>query len=188
MAKRAYILLAHGFEEVEALTPADYLRRAGAETELIAVEDLKTIGSHAVAVTADRLLDGALLRESLPDLIVIPGGLKGSRAIAASEYARKLTKKVYEAGGLVGAICAAPALALGSWGMLEGKSFTCYPNMERDFDGADKARFISERVVNSDSIITARGAGAAEEFSFALIGALFGEEAALAVKEAVVAR
>ncbi|MBN2628099.1 MAG: DJ-1/PfpI family protein [Spirochaetales bacterium] len=176
--KRVALLLADGFEEVEAITPADFLRRAGVEVILTGVEGLSVTGGHDITVEADMTLDE--LPDSL-DGVVIPGGMPGAANIAASSDAMKLIKRVYNDSELVGAICAAPAVVLGEAGLLEGREFTCYPGFESRVTGA---RHSEERVVKDSNIITSRGAGSAAEFALALVEYLVGREKAKELKKA----
>jgi len=169
--KKALVLLADGFEEVEAVTPIDYLRRAGIEVTVAATGgDVFVTGSHGLTVKA-----GALAGE-VPaagwDAVICPGGLPGSTNLAASpETAHALTAAA-KAGKLVCAICAAPAVVLSPLGLLEGKTFTGYPGTETGVTGA---RYSQEKVVRDGGLITSRGAGTAGLFACAIISALLGE-------------
>jgi 4-methyl-5(b-hydroxyethyl)-thiazole monophosphate biosynthesis len=170
--KNACVLLADGFEEVEALTPVDYLRRAGIEVTTIGLTGLEPLGGHGVAVRADRGAD-ALMADY--DCVVVPGG-KGSENIAASREAVALVKRQAAAGKPVAAICAAPVVVLHeACGILAGRRFTCYPGLEARVTGAT---FVGERVVVDGTLVTARGAGCAGEFARAIVGVLLGAEAA----------
>ena len=174
--KRACVLLAEGFEEVEALTPVDYLRRAGVEVTVLGIGGATVRGAHDILVAADAPIEGAPTGKGAWDLVVVPGGGPGSRNIAASAEARNLIIAQFSAGGLVGAICAAPAVVLhAACGMLAGFRWTGYPGTEGAVTGAE---FVAERVVVDGNLITARAAGCAGEFSRALVAALVGEEEA----------
>lgn len=176
---RVVIFLADGFEEVEAITPADYLRRAGVEIILAGVGTDTPIGSRGIRVIADIAVEDL---KGIPDGVVLPGGMPGSRNLAASEHVNRLSREVMRTGGLVASICAAPALALGSFGVLKGRNFTCYPGFEEHVsDGI----FSNKRVVIDGNLITSRGAGTAGDFSIALIRYLEGDEAADKIAEAV---
>ena len=181
--KRACVILAEGFEEVEALTPVDYLRRAGVEVRTLGVGGRSIRGGHDIVVEADAVLgEGEDGWRRDWDLVVVPGGGGGSKNIAASAEARALISAQFASGGLLGAICAAPAVVLhGALGILRGRRFTGYPGTEKDVSGAT---FSAERVVVDGNLITARAAGCAGEFSQALVSALVGEPAAadLAIK------
>lgn len=176
---RIGIFLADGFEEVEAITPIDYLRRAGINVSLIGVNSVNPIGSHGLEISADTLAEEM---HSLPDGIVLPGGMPGAANLAASGKVANITRAVMRAKGLVASICASPALALGSFGVLEGKSFTCFPGMENQ---VSNGRFQSKRVVVDGNLITSRAAGTAGEFSIEIIRYLLGDIRANRIAESV---
>ncbi len=171
--KRACILLAEGFEEVEALTPADYLRRAGIEVTLVGITSNLVKGSHGIYVQADAGIE-ALWQEY--DAIVLPGGMPGAKNLAENaEVCARIVQQQHE-GKLVAAICAAPAVVLhGACGLLKGKKFTGYPGTE---DSVSGATFVPERVVIDGALITSRGPGTAGEFAIAIIAALENREKA----------
>jgi 4-methyl-5(b-hydroxyethyl)-thiazole monophosphate biosynthesis len=178
MAKKAVVLLAEGFEEVEAVTPIDYLRRAGVEVIVAAAGNGELVtGSHGITVRADTTL-GDLARQGRPapwDAVVLPGGTPGADNLAASAAAGALVKEMAASGKWVCAICASPALVLAPLGLLAGKKFTCYPGMEKKVSGA---HWSGDRVVIDGALITSRGAGTAGHFAAAIIGKLVSEEAA----------
>ena len=164
--------MAEGFEEVEAVTPVDFLRRAGVEVITAGVTGKIVTGSRGVSFTADALVED-LPREL--DGVVIPGGMPGAANVAKSTAAVELVRKLFDEGRLVAAICAAPGVVLGPGGFLKGKRFTCYPGFEKDVKNAS---FCEDRVVVDGNLITSRGPGTAAEFSCALIEYLAGKEAA----------
>lgn len=165
--KKACVLLAEGFEEVEGLTPVDYLRRAGIEVLIVGVDSRDIGGGHAVRIDTDLTIDEI---EGDYDAIIVPGGGLGSKNLAANAEVVKLITRHFAAGKLIAAICAAPAVVLhGACGILTGRRFTGYPGTEKDVQGAT---FVPERVVVDGNLITARGAGVAGEFSMAIIAAL----------------
>ncbi|MDR1839962.1 MAG: DJ-1/PfpI family protein [Treponema sp.] len=185
MSKKAIVLLADGFEEVEAITPIDYLRRAGVEVTIAAVADSLTVKGRwgGLKVTADTPLAG-LAKEGTDgwDAVIVPGGMPGAQNIAASEEAGSLIKKMAVKGKLICAICAAPAVVLFPLGLLSGKKFTCYPGMEEKVSGGE---WSDRRVVVDGNIITSRGAGTAGEFAIAIIEKLLDEAAAKKIADAV---
>jgi 4-methyl-5(b-hydroxyethyl)-thiazole monophosphate biosynthesis len=171
--KKVCVLLADGFEEVEALTPIDYLRRAGLEVVVTGIAERDVTGSHDIRVDADCTLDE--LDEEF-DALVLPGGKRGSANLAADSEVVALVRKTFASGRLVAAICAAPAIVLHKAAdVLKGRRFTGYPGTEADVSGA---RFSTDRVVLDGNLITARSAGCAGEFSIAIIAALLGPEKA----------
>lgn len=169
--KKVLILFADGTEEVEALTPLDYLRRAGAEVTLVGVSGKEQTGSHGITVKTDVSLD-ALDKDVDFDMLVIPGGMPGTNYIEASEKAQALITRAEKDGKFIGAICAAPKI-LGARGILSGKAATCYPGFENNLIGATVE---NKKAVRDGNIITATGAGAANEFALCLIAALCGED------------
>ena len=171
--KKVLILFANGTEEVEALTPLDYLRRAGADVTLVGVGGEYPVGSHKITVKADVPLD-ALDESADFDMLVIPGGMPGTNNIEASEKAQALITRAEKEHKLIGAICAAPKI-LGARGILKGKNATCYPGFENFLVGAEIS---SDKAVRCDNMITATGAGAANEFALMLISALYGDDTA----------
>ena len=175
-----YILLAPGFEEAETLVPADLLRRAGAEVELVSVMENPVLGSHSIAVAADTSLDRVDLDRA--EMIVLPGGGPGYKNLGKEPAVEKLVREAVRRGLWVAAICAAPTL-LGGWGLLEGKSAVCFPGMEAGLANAQAK--MEQSVVVDGKIITGRAAGSAFDFGLALIEALSGREAAEKVRAAV---
>jgi 4-methyl-5(b-hydroxyethyl)-thiazole monophosphate biosynthesis len=171
MAKKAIVLLAEGFEEVEAITPVDYLRRAGIEvTTAAAGRDRQVRGARGVPVTADAILgDLAGKGTASWDAVILPGGMPGASNLAASGETAALVKEMAAAGKVVAAICASPAVVLAPLGLLAGRCFTCFPGME---DRVPGAKWSGDRVVTNGNLVTSRGAGTAGEFAVAIIGKL----------------
>ncbi len=176
-----YLLLADGFEEVEALTPLDLLRRAGAEIATVAIGTEIPTGSHGIRVLCDMNEKDADLAAA--DMLILPGGMPGSLNLDASDFVDRAIREVMKKGGRIAAICAAP-LILGRRGLLEGKTAVCYPGFEKELCGAisDEAR----SVVTDGAITTAKGAGVAFLFGLELIRLLFGEEKAEQIKKSTI--
>lgn len=163
------VLLAEGFEEIEAITVIDTLRRAGIDTLVAAVgAGLSVMGGHGISVTADRLLDEVTTLK--PKMVVLPGGGKGVQNIAASKAARTLTGAASE----IAAICAAPS-ALAEWQLLHGRRATAYPGFEQALSKGG-AIFATANVVEDKNLTTSRGPGTALEFALALVQKLRGTE------------
>lgn len=175
-----YILLAPGFEETEALAPADLLRRAGLETELAALQGEKVTGSHGITVEADTTLDKIDL--SRAEMLVLPGGGVGVKNLGEEPRVEALVQEAVRRDIWVAAICAAPTL-LGRWGYLAEKQAVCYPGMEGELACA-RAR-MDQGVVTDGKVITARAAGSAVDFGLALVSALAGEERAAEVRRGI---
>ena len=181
MIKKVIVLLAEGFEEVEAITPIDYLRRAGIEVTVAAIGNGLTVkGTRGVSVNADMSLREA--GTSSFDAVVIPGGMPGAANLAASKEAGDLIKEMAAGGKLVCAICASPAVVLSPLGLLAGKRFTCYPGME---EKVKDGKWTEEDVVSDGNIITSRAAGTAGKFAVMIIVRLLGESEGDKVAKAV---
>ncbi|MBN2442530.1 MAG: DJ-1/PfpI family protein [Spirochaetales bacterium] len=166
------LLLADGFEEVEAVTPADFLNRAGVDVLLTGVTGSLVTGAHGIAIKAEYTLD------TLPgdlDGVIIPGGMPGSENVAQSDKAVTLIKKLFGKGKLIGAICAAPGVVLEKAGVLAGKRATCYPGFEKRFTNTV---FSEERVVVDGNVVTSRAPGTAAEFALTLVEILKGKKEA----------
>ncbi|MDR2079210.1 MAG: DJ-1/PfpI family protein [Treponema sp.] len=187
MQKKVILFLADGFEEVEALTPIDYLRRAGIEVTTVSVSANPAVkGAHGLPVMADSTLTelaglGRLGAKSW-DGVLLPGGMPGASNIAASEGASALLREMDAAGKLVCAICASPAGVLAPLGLLSGRRFTCFPGMEEKVSGA---RWSEDRVVVDGNIVTSRAAGTAGAWAAAIIGKLTGENEAKKLAQSV---
>ncbi len=179
--KKVIVFLANGTEEVEALTPVDMLRRAGAEVTFAGVPEMLLTCSHGVKITADKAARDCVGEEY--DMVVLPGGMPGTLNLGADASVKKITEAAFAAGKFVAAICAAPSV-LGGWGMLAGKKATCYPGFEDKLTGAC---VVKEKSVRDGNVITACGAGAAMEFALMLVSALYGEEKSENLRKAVLA-
>ena len=173
--KKIALFLAEGFEEIEAVTPMDLLRRAGIDLITAGVTGPMITGGHGITIRADRELKELTGSADSFDGVIVPGGVGGAENIAASVPAVEFIKNMMNAGKLVAAICAAPALVLTPLGIIDGKQATCYPGFEEKFTGA---KFAAQRVVADGNVITSRGPGTAAEFSIAIIAYLEGEEKA----------
>ena len=161
------VILANGFEEIEALTVVDVLRRANITCHMVGFEDTVT-GSHAIQVQADRVFDGNL---SEYDMIVLPGGMPGSAHLRDNEQLITELQKFEKIGKKVAAICAAP-IALNRAGLLEGKNFTCYDGVQEQIaDG----HYRKETVVVDGQLTTSRGPATALAFAYNLVEQLGGD-------------
>jgi 4-methyl-5(b-hydroxyethyl)-thiazole monophosphate biosynthesis len=181
---KALVLLADGFEEVEALTPVDYLRRAGVEVTVAAITESLTVTGRwtGLKVQADTTLSKAAGEW---DAVVLPGGMPGASNLASSKETGSLLKEMAAANKLICAICASPVVVLAPLGLLDGKNFTCYPGMEKNLSFDILSGFTRDRVVVDENLITSRGAGTAGEFAIAIIEELLDETAAEKVMETV---
>lgn len=178
----AILFLANGFELVEAMTPLDLLRRAGAEVITVSLNDSVTVtSSNGVTLQADTTL--ASLSSITPDLVILPGGMPGAEHLSTSEAVCDTVTKAVAKGIPVGAICAAP-MVLGKLGLLRGKKATCYPGFEDTLTGAT---YVSDRVVRDGTIVTAAGMGVSLPFAAELVSLLYGEQASRKLLEATMA-
>ncbi|NLF93086.1 MAG: DJ-1/PfpI family protein [Oligosphaeraceae bacterium] len=163
------VLLAPGFEEIEAVSVVDILRRAGVEVLLAGVDpdDQGGVqGAHGLTLLTDCLLEDLNVDDLA--MAVYPGGMPGASNLAASDGARLLAQAVCEKGGWAAAICAAPVV-LAAAGLLKGVEYTCYPSFEKKISAG---KYTGARVQVCGKIITACGPGAAADFAFALLRAL----------------
>ena len=176
-----YLFLANGFEEIEALAPLDLLRRAGLEVTTVGIGGDRIVGSHGITVEAD--IPEGLFADAAPDMIILPGGMPGSRHLDESRTVDAALKAAARRGAYIAAICAAP-MVLGHRGLLEGKRAICFPGFEKELEGATIA---TERVVRDGNIITAAGMGVALDFGLALVAALKGEEVASNLRRTILA-
>jgi len=179
-SRMVYVHLADGFEEIEALTVIDLLRRANIEVESVSVAGrLPVRGAHGIEIVADTLFEDAVYGDA--DALVLPGGLPGATNLYEHEGLREKIFAAAHQGKWLCAICAAP-LVLGRNGLLEGRNATCYPGFESELKGAKTVQDPAVPVVideNAESgnakIITSRGPGTAIPFALAIIKALAGE-------------
>ncbi len=181
---KVVVLLAEGFEEVEAIAPVDLLRRAGIEVVTASITtDKNVMGSHGIPVTADTTMDQL---EGTADALFLPGGLKGTENLKSSEKVAELIKEYLNDGKYLTAICAAPTV-YGMMGLLKGKKATCYPGNEEKLLGAE---WTGEdvKVAVDGQFITSRGMGTAIDFGLKLIEVLISKEKADEIAGRVVYR
>lgn len=158
-----YLFLAEGFEETEALTTLDLLRRADIEIKTVGINSDNIVGSHGICIKSDLQLSDINKKECTG--VILPGGMPGTTNLLANETVKEFTLYSYNQGSPVCAICAAP-LILGSLGILEGKKAVCYPGFENKLTGAE---ITNVKAVTSDNVITAKAAGAVCEFAYEII-------------------
>lgn len=172
-----YVMLANGFEEIEAIEPVDIMRRAGIEVKTVSItEQLEVLGAHGIAIKADIPISDA--DPDAMELLMLPGG-GGHELLDNSNAVHALINHAAVCGKLIAAICAAPSI-LGKKQLLFDKKATCYPGFEGLCYGAE---ITGEKAVVDGRIITGRGPGAAAEFGFLLVTLLKGEAAAAKLRE-----
>ncbi len=175
-----YVYLAPGFEEVEALTVVDVMRRAGMEVKTIAVTGAgkAVTGAHGVTVEADVHVGDVDVFGA--EWLVCPGGMPGATNLAACSKVTEALLVQAGADGKVAAICASPAVVLAPLGILEGCEYTCYPGFEKGVtDGVYKDR----RVVALDNLITANGPSSSLPFALAIVANSLGQAKAKEVAD-----
>ena len=164
-----YLFLASGFEEIEALTPVDLLRRAGCELVTVGVGSRKVTGSHNIEVTAD--LDENEVEFKSLDMVILPGGA-GTPNLEKSSFVRAAIQYCAQNDKYIAAICAAPSI-LGHMGLLAGHTATCFPGYEEELQAKEVSK---DSVCVSGKIITAKGAGVAVDFALKIVEVLYGTE------------
>ncbi len=175
-----YLFLADGFEEIEALAPVDFLRRAGIEVITVGVTSKIACGTHGIKVEADISCEDVVLNDNVEG-VILPGGMPGADNLNNSPVVQNTIDYCVQNGKIVAAICAAPFI-LGRKGLLENKKATCFPGFEAELRGA----YLSDNGVVSDgNIITAKGAGVAWEFGAEIAKALSGEEKSEGILKAI---
>ena len=170
---QAAVFFGTGYEEIEALTVVDILRRAGVDTTMVSVsEERKVTGSHAITVEMDAVI-AEVDFESL-DMIVLPGGMPGTANLEACEALMEQVDAFASQDRIVAAICAAPSI-LGHRGILKGRKACCYPSWESHLEGAVVTK---GPVEISDHVVTSRGMGTAIDFALSIAGIFCGSETA----------
>ena len=166
-----YIFLAEGFEEVEALTVIDYLRRAGVDIKSVSINSSTDVkGAHGVTVKSDMTITDADFDAC--EMIILPGGLPGTTYLGQCSELVSQIRKFASEGKRTAAICAAPTV-FGKAGILVGKKATCYPSLEADLTGAE---YVTDTVVTDGAVTTSRGPRTAVYFALELIKILKGED------------
>jgi len=180
--KKAYLFLANGFEEVEAITPIDMLRRAGAEVVTVSVNDTAAVtGAHNIVVNADKTINEIDATDA--DMIILPGGYPGYENLANCKKVIDIIEFCDKNDRFIAAICGAPAAVLGANGYLKDKRATCYPSMEEELFAK---RLHNGAVCVDGKYITSKSAGTAMSFSIVLVKELVGDIAANNLKKSIV--
>lgn len=178
---RVCVFLADGFEEIEGLTVVDILRRAGVDTQMVAVKEERMImGSHQIPIQCDICLKDADFSDT--ELLVLPGGMPGTLHLGECRELTELLLQFHRDGKKVAAICAAPSV-LGDLGILNGKKACCYPGFEDRLTGAEVS---FDKVAVDGNVTTSRGMGTAIPFALALVAQLVSEETAAELKKGII--
>ncbi|MBN1981758.1 MAG: DJ-1/PfpI family protein [Chitinivibrionales bacterium] len=162
MQKECIVLLANGFEEIEAITPIDLLRRADITVVTVGIGGKRITGGHNIVVIADTTIDEWC---GTSDAVILPGGGVGTTNLSNSEIVIKLTTDFFHSGKLCAAICAAP-LVFEKAGILAGKRFTCYPGVEKKISSGI---YQEADVICDDTMVTSRSAATALPFGLKII-------------------
>lgn len=197
--KTVAVFLADGFEMIEALSPVDYLTRAGAKVILVSVQnecnneknnEKVVTSSHNVKIICDISLNIFLdsYNENQIDCIFFPGGANGSINLSKNQKLLDFATKMFVNNRIVSAICASPAVVLAKTNILENKKWTCYPKMENEVDQKFLKNHKNKRIVIDQNLITGKGPGTSEEFSMVLVNVLFGSEICKKIKESTIQR
>ena len=175
-----YVFFADGFEEIEAFTPVDVMRRAGLNVEMVSVTpDEIVVGAHAIPVLCDKNIVNCDFSDAA--MLLLPGGMPGAATLGESKELAKALEGFAEQQKPIAAICAAP-MVLGKLGILKGKKATCYPGFEQYLEGAT---YTASLVEKDGNIITGKGPGAAMGFAMAIVELLKGAEVVAELKAAM---
>jgi len=175
----AVIILADGFEEIEAIAPIDLLRRAGIEVLVAGLGKKQIKSSRNVEIVCDEVFD--LNKHKNFDAIILPGGMPGTTNLLESGDVVQAVKDYFAAEKLCCAICAAPKI-LAKAGILKKRKFTCFPSVEKEISGAE---YLDDAVVQDENIITSKAAGTSVDFAYVIIATLLDEEEAAAVLDKI---
>jgi 4-methyl-5(b-hydroxyethyl)-thiazole monophosphate biosynthesis len=182
MSKRAVLILAPGYEELEAVAVVDILRRAGVEIVMAGTEEGPIASARNVKIVTDTTLDQIMDQKF--DLIVLPGGLDATERLASDDRVLSMLKRQFQTQGIIGAICAAPTV-LDRHGLSKGKTITCHPVCR---ESITQSTLADERVVLDGLLVTSQGPGTALEFALRLVERLEGTEKMQEVNKGVLAR
>jgi len=170
MSKKVLVPLAPGFEEIEAITSIDVLRRAGIEVVTVSLNSIDVKGAHNIPIIADKRIKQIKIEEF--DGILLPGGMPGAKNLKENSQILKFVRQINENKLMVAAICAAP-MVLETAGILENINATSYPSFKKEVPSCN---YKEERVVKDGNIITSRGAGVALEFALEVVEYLEGKK------------
>ena len=181
---KAAVFFADGFEDIEALSPVDYMRRAGIEVITVGVKGtpfnatMIVTSSHKVPMIMDTTLDAFLkdYADELVDCVVCPGGGLGAQNLSQDEKLLAYLEKCNEKKKLVAALCASPAVVLGKTNILINKKWTCYPGMQDNEKPEYLGDYSNQVFITDGNLVTGRGPGASEQFAMELVRILAGQE------------
>ncbi len=173
--KDSFVFLADGFEEIEAISVIDILRRAGMDVKTVSITaSLLVKGAHGVGITADCLYDSTIFGDA--EWLILPGGMPGATNLHDFAPLQGLLRSQAESkSGRIAAICASPGEILGRLGLLKGHRFTCYPGFEGKVEGAE---YVPHKVVVSGKFVTANGPASAPLWALSIVKESLGEQKA----------
>jgi 4-methyl-5(b-hydroxyethyl)-thiazole monophosphate biosynthesis len=182
MMEKILVFLADGFEEIEALTAVDYLRRADLEVDTVSIKDTKEVtGAHKITVLADKLIDQIDVKDY--KLAYVPGGLPGSTNLRDDDKVIEILQEINDRGDYVSAICAGP-IVLDKAGILKDKKATSFPGFDKEMENV--GTYVDDEIVVVDgNVITGRGAAIAIYQALKIIEILKGKDAADQVKDGI---
>jgi len=180
MKKRALLILAEGFEEIEAVSPIDILRRCGVELVVAGLGGKNVKSARGLIITADKELDES---DTNYDAVILPGGLGGAQNLANSNVVDKILTEIYKKGGILASICASPSIVFSPKGFINNKKSVCYPGMQDRFP--DSAQYVEEDVVVDGNIITSKGPATSTKFAFKIAEKLVGKDVSDKVAKAM---
>ena len=167
-------MFADGFEEIEALTIVDVMRRAGMPVVTMSIYDApEAIGAHGVTVVADEAFDPDMLEDA--EWLICPGGMPGASNLAENETLCDILREQNEKGEKLAAICASPSVIFGPLGLLQGRDAVCYPGMEEGMEGAN---VLNQRVAVDGNIVTGNGPASAAKFALTIAAISMGDDVA----------
>ncbi len=170
----SYVMFADGFEEIEALTIVDVMRRAGMPVVTMSIYDApEAIGAHGVTVVADEAFDPDMLEDA--EWLICPGGMPGASNLAENETLCDILREQNEKGEKLAAICASPSVIFGPLGLLQGRDAVCYPGMEEGMEGAN---VLNQRVAVDGNIVTGNGPASAAKFALTIAAISMGDDVA----------
>ncbi len=180
---KVYIFLADGFEDIEGLTVVDLMRRAKIDIRTISIKETREVTtSHGITLMTDGLFSETDFGDA--DMLVLPGGMPGTRYLGEYEPLKELLAEHYGKGGRIAAICAAPSI-FGALGFLKGRRATSYPSFMDKLDGAET---VKDSVAVDGNVTTSRGMGTAIDFGLSLIAQLLGKEKAGEIAQSIIYR
>lgn len=183
-AKKSYIFLAPGVEEIEAMATIDALRRADIPVVAVAVDSVLTIkGATGQTIVADSLIDDIDISDA--DWLIVPGGVPGAPNLHSSEKVSEMLLQHFRKGGRIASICAGPAVVLAPLGILKGKKATCYPGLGRqiDYNGGE---YVKDEVVTAPNLITSEGPGTTLPFAIEIIRQTKGDKMAKDIADSMI--